>query len=113
MSKERKKGHIVLQTEDKCQSFLYVIGIFEPMNEVIHFIDSQEPEIIEIVKQNKQSGIRQLVCAYKELTSNEVNIFQEAYHKDSKYLGLIGLEETVSIDTKLAVTALKHAGIKI
>ena len=134
MSRERKKGHIVLQSEDRSKVFLYVIGSFAVMDEVVKFSEKQQPDTIEIVKCNNKSGIRQLVCGYKLLSQEELQVFQEAYRmakrspinkngrveslfeeieENSEYLGLIGLEETVNIDTKLAVTSIKHAGIKI
>ena len=134
MSRERKKGHIVLQSEDKSKTFLYVIGNFAAMDEVVKLLDRQHPDTIEIVKFNNKSGIRQLVCAYKPLSQEELHVFREAYHKarrspinkngrveslfeeieeNSEYLGLIGLDETVNIETKLAVTSIKQAGIKI
>lgn len=134
MSKDRKKAHILLHPPDKNYGILYTIGSFEAMDEVVHFQTSQEEEVIDIVKANKQSGIRQLILAYKELPWEEVKTFQDAYRKakrspinkegrveslfeeieeDSIYLGLIGLEETVDIDTKVAVTQFKHAGIKL
>lgn len=134
MSKTRKKGHIVLQTLDRSKSFLYIIGSFEAMDEVINFVEKSEPHILDIVRHNKQSGIRQLILAYKELSQSEASLFSVAFQKANRspinrqgrieslfdeievnavYLGLIGLEEAVDIETKLAVTALKHAGIKI
>ena len=134
MSKTRKKGHIVLQTLDKSKAFLYIIGSFDAMDEIINFVDKSEPQILDIVRQNKQSGIRQLILAYKQLSESEASLFSIAFQKANRspinrqgrieslfdeievsavYLGLIGLEEAVDIETKMAVTALKHAGIKI
>lgn len=134
MSRKRNKTHIVLQSEDQSQCFLYIIGNFAAMDEVVHFMEKQDEDIIDIVKSNKKSGIRQVVCAFKELNKRDVQLFKEAYAKairspinkqgrveslfeeieeNAEYLGLIGLEEAVSLDTKVAVTALKHAGIKI
>ena len=133
MSKTRKKGHIVLQTLDRSKAFLYIIGSFEAMDEVINFVEKSESQILDIVRHNKQSGIRQLILAYKELSESEASLFSVAFQKANRspinrqgrieslfdeievnavYLGLVGLEEAVDIETKIAVTALKHAGIK-
>ena len=134
MSKKRSKGHIVLQTLDKSKTILYIIGNFEPMDELINFVEKQDLNILETVKSNKKSGIRQLILAYKELSSTEAEQFSAAFQKASRspinkqgrteslfdeidvnsiYLGLVGLEEAVDLETRLAVTAFKNAGIKI
>lgn len=134
MSKKRNKGHIVLQTLDESKTILYIIGNFEAMDELIHFVEKQELHILETVKSNKQSGIRQLILAYKELTSTEAEQFSVAFQKASRspinkqgrteslfdeievhsiYLGLVGLEEAVDLETRSTVTAFKHAGIKM
>lgn len=133
MSKDRKKSHIIIQSQDKIKNYLYVIGDIEAMDELLDF-KTQPPELLEVINFNKYEGLRQLVVAYKELNKSETCAFANAYieakkspvnkngrieslfeeiDENSIYLGLIGLEEAVDLDKREAVIALKHAGIKI
>lgn len=110
-------------------------------NEVFMYIKGRKPTVAHIFKDYKENkdieacllNYRCLYLGYKKLSKHDVEDFLfeysnarmslvnregrvesvfEKFEKNAKFLGIIGIDDGISDDTKTAVRALKGAGIK-
>lgn len=124
---EHKRSRIVVKRKGSNEVFMYIKG---RKNTIQHIFDDFE-ENFEI----EQSIInyRSLYLGYKKLTKREVEDFMfdysnakmslvnkegtiesvfEKYEKNASFLGIIGIDDTVTEETKETVRSLQAAGLK-
>ncbi|OMJ90724.1 hypothetical protein SteCoe_6900 [Stentor coeruleus] len=123
-SSAKKKSRIVVRNRSTGKIFMYVKGSRESLMD-LYSVDHTEDEVLE--------SYRTIYMGYKEMTELEgksflqeymtakqspvnkegrVEIVFENYEKKLIYLGVVGLEDSVSEETQKTVRLLKRAGIK-
>ncbi|CAG9334460.1 unnamed protein product [Blepharisma stoltei] len=133
-SHETKRIRILIRFPDTDQAILYIRGSRDPMARLLS-VDSNKYSNVESITYMKcLSGKKQILFGYRILTAKELNEFKfaygnaklspvnsegrmnrvfERYEKGMKYLGIVGIEDLVSDETKETMKLLSRAGIKI
>ena len=131
-SSEIKKCRIVVEKENGT-GVLYVKGSKEAMLEIYDLPKEKLANIEENTLTKNLIGMRPILLGYKVLTKKETQEFCHAYRnaklspvnsegrvealfeeleKETEYLGIVGLEDTITEDTKQTVSLLSRSGIK-
>ena len=124
---DKKTSRIVVKRRGSADIYMYLKGSKQAMQHI--YKESFETEEIDraIIE------YRNLYLGYKLMSKKEVDNFMfeysnarlsfvnkegqvesvfEKYEKDAKFLGILGLEDSVTEETKLSITYLKNAGVK-
>ena len=125
---------IVVRNLDTDETYLYMKGNYENVIPFTNLTDSKIEELEDMLELHDIRGMRQLYLAYKELSYEEYKQFKyaythallspvnsrgrvegvlEEYQQGSSLLGILGLQEVISQETKDSLSALKVAGINI
>ncbi|CAG9331911.1 unnamed protein product [Blepharisma stoltei] len=133
-SPETKRTRILVRCPDSDQAILYVRGYRDPMIKHLSLESNTFSSIETITCLKCLSGKKQVLLGYRMLSSRELNEFKfaygnaklspvnsdgrmnrvfEFYEKGMKFLGIIGIEDLVSEETKETMALLSRAGIKV
>ncbi|CAG9311867.1 unnamed protein product [Blepharisma stoltei] len=133
-SHNAKKSRIIVKNTITGHTFLYVSGSREPMMKHFYYSSEDSAYIEELISRSEMVDKKVIIFGYKELSKEEVEKFEVDYlnfkllpvisegkiedlfiklEDEVRFLGAVGLEETVLEETKEAIASLTQAGIKI
>ncbi|CAG9331780.1 unnamed protein product [Blepharisma stoltei] len=129
-----KKSRIIISNPKTETSILYISGSNEAMMKLFYETSEDVAYIDDLLTHSEMADKKIIVFGLRKLSKKETEEFEIDYHnfkllpaicdkkiedlftkleKEAKFLGAVGLEETVLDETKETIETLTKAGIKI